>query len=171
MTTLRPKMSRSRPLFSTCWARFTQINVPVSDVGKKIGGKVEFNITQGIFVNACPIRISYVLNRVGVHIPGPASGYSVVSGADTKWYIFKVKDMIQFLERRWGKPDKVVRGATSGPLAGRRGLIVVEGAGWSDASGHVTLWNGTRCQDSCHLARDPDNGSFTPRSAKLWELQ
>ena len=85
----------NRPSFAQSWMRFAEVNVPVADVGKKIGGKVEENIKSGIFQNACPIRMSYVLNYVGVAIP--ASGYAVVSGADKKWYIFRVNEMMTFL--------------------------------------------------------------------------
>lgn len=55
-----------RPNFSVAWSLFADVNVPVKAVGKKIGGKVEANIESGVFKNACPIRMSYVLNRTGV---------------------------------------------------------------------------------------------------------
>jgi hypothetical protein len=44
------------------------VNVPVADVGKKIGGNVQKNIDAHIFENACPIRMSYVLNKTGLPI-------------------------------------------------------------------------------------------------------
>ncbi|MDR1227763.1 MAG: type VI secretion system amidase effector protein Tae4 [Azoarcus sp.] len=50
------------------------------------------------------------------------------------------------------------------------GILVVRGSGWRDAGGHVTLWDGTMCSDTCHLAYDPDNGSFSPTEAALWVL-
>lgn len=162
-----------RPVFATCWKHFQDINLPVADVGKKIGGKVQINIDlpYGGFANACPIRISYVLNRAGVPIPGPKSGHSVVSGGDNKWYMYRVKEMIKFLERAWGQPEVTASGADPVRFAGAKGIIAVQGSGWVDASGHVTLWNGARCLDSCHLASDPDNGTFVPSSAVLWVLR
>jgi len=74
-------MAQIRPFFGAAWAKFIEVNVPVADVGKKIGGKVEQNIASGVFQNACPIRMSYVLNYTGV--PIPRTGYAVVSGADS----------------------------------------------------------------------------------------
>ncbi|MEA7515189.1 T6SS effector amidase Tae4 family protein, partial [Salmonella enterica subsp. enterica serovar Virginia] len=37
---------------------------------------------------------------------------------------------------------------------GKKGIIVVKGHGWSNARGHVTLWNGSICSDQCHLLRE-----------------
>lgn len=157
-----------RPSFKLCWQKFMEVKVPVSDVGKKIGGKVLANIDSGIFQNACPIRMSYVLNYSGVHIP--ASGYSVVSGADKKWYMFRVNEMMTFLQKTFGSADKTAKSPQPADFAGMKGLIVVKGQGWSNAQGHVTLWDGAACSDSCHLLADPDNGSFLPEVAALWKL-
>ena len=161
-------MAQIRPFFGAAWAKFIEVNVPVADVGKKIGGKVEQNIASGIFQNACPIRMSYVLNYTGV--PIPRTGYAVVSGADSKWYMYRVNDMMSFLETAFGVADKTAKSPKTTDFSGLKGLIVVKGSGWSNARGHVTLWNGTTCSDTCHLLADPDNGSFTPEVASLWSL-
>lgn len=161
-------MAQTRPRFGIAWTKFSEVNVPVADVGKKIGGKVEQNIKSGIFQNACPIRMSYVLNYTGV--PIPLSTYAVVSGADRKWYMYRVNDMMTFLEKTFGAPDKTSKAPKPADFAGLKGLMVVKGNGWANARGHVTLWNGVTCSDSCHLLADPDNGSFTPEVAALWSL-
>ena len=130
---------------------------------------MEQNIRAGIFENACPHRISYVLNRVGTPIPG--NGYAVVSGGDGLWYLFRVNDTMTFLERSFGAPDRSAQMPYPAHFAGRKGLLVVKGSGWSNARGHVTLWNGATCSDSCHLGGDPDNGTFVPQTASLWFLR
>ncbi len=160
----------SRPTFHTAWAAFLEINVPVDQVGKKIGGKVQQNIDSGIFQNACPVRMSYVLNKSGRPITRGA-GYEVVSGADSSLYLYRVNEMLDYLTRTLGKPDKTVASPQPADFAGLRGILVVKGHGWSNARGHVTLWDGSRCSDSCHLMHDPDNGPFTPETASLWILQ
>jgi hypothetical protein len=114
--------------------------------------------------------MSFVLNKTGfpVHRDGR---YASVSGADGMWYMYRVSDMRSYLEDVFGKPDKVVKGLPSpSDFAGLKGILVVRGSGWRDAGGHVTLWNGTMCSDMCHLAYDPDNGSFSPTEAALWVL-
>ena len=163
----------TRPSFNKCWNLFKKVNVSVASVGTLIGGKVETNIKLGAnggFENACPIRLSYILNYAGTKLPGPKRGYAVVSGQDGKWYMYRVPDMIRFLERTWGKANKISKNAKPTDFSTARGIISVQGTGWNNATGHVTLWNGNRCLDSCHLAQDPDNGTFVPTLAKLWTL-
>ena len=160
----------ARPSFHAAWVAFTYVNVPVEAVGKKIGGNVQKNIDAHIFENACPIRMSYVLNKTGLPIVR-GSGYEVVSGADARLYLFRVNEMMDYLTRALGKPDKTVKSPTPESFAGLKGIIVVKGHGWSNARGHVTLWDGMRCSDTCHLMHDPDNGPFIPETASLWILQ
>lgn len=159
----------ARPSFQAAWARFQDIRLPVSEVGRKLGGNVQRNVDSGIFQNACPIRMSYVLNGTGLAVPN-AGPYAVVSGADRNFYMYRVNDMIKYLEAKLGPPDKTVKAPTTSDFAGLKGILVVKGSGWSNAVGHVTLWNGSICSDSCHLASDPDNGSFVPEIGHLWEL-
>ena len=69
-----------RPAFGAARNRFREVNVNVETVGKLLGGKVQHNIEAGIFQNACPIRMSYVLNYCGV--PTSNSRYATVTGSD-----------------------------------------------------------------------------------------
>jgi len=152
-----------------------EIAVPVPDVGKKIGGHVEANINippeQGGFANACPIRMSYVLNNSGFPIQ-KSPQYAMVSGGDKKWYLYRVAEMMKYLENTFGPPDKTVKGAPAeSDFAGMQGIVVVRGQGWVDAVGHITLWNGNICSDNCHLTANPDNGRFIPDTASIWILQ
>ncbi len=141
----------------------------MAQVGLLIGGKVQHNIAERIFENACPIRMSYVLDYTGV--PIPSSGYNVVSGADRRWYMYRVKEIMTFLERSFGAADKVKEAPAPHDFTNMKGILLVRGSGWNNAVGHVTLWNGQVCSGSCHLAEDPDNGTFIPSIAKLWTLK
>lgn len=58
----------NRPSFNAAWLAFRKVNHSVADVGSIIGGNVGQNITGGYFQNACPIRMSYVLNATGFPI-------------------------------------------------------------------------------------------------------
>lgn len=162
-----------RPNFETAWSAFRVVNVPVREVGLIIGGAVQRNIeipeSQGGFANACPIRMSYVMNRTGFAIQKSAQ-FKSVSGADHHQYLYHVKAMILWLELQFGAPDVVITSPKPGDLKGRRGILVVKGHGWGNATGHVTLWDGVRCADACHLIDDPLNGRFVPDSAALWIL-
>lgn len=90
------------------------------------------------------------------------------------WYLFRVREMMAFLERTFGKPDlKICKEPKPSDFAGRRGIIATNGHGWSNARGHVTLWDGSLgvCSDSCHLFADPDNGLIVPEVAVIWSLR
>lgn len=158
-----------RPKFALAWARFAEVHLSVAEVGSKIGGKVGQNIASGVFENACPIRMSYVLNYTGV--PIPRAGYHVSSGADRKWYMYRVPEMMLFLERTFGTADATHQRPTTQDFAGQQGILAVRGTGWNNAVGHVTLWDGRTCSDTCHLLGDPENGNFVPNTASLWALQ
>lgn len=158
-----------KPKFMKAWMHFSQINIPVKEVGEKIGGYVAINIESGIFQNACPIRMSYVLNMSGVLIP-KSSEYAVVSGKDKKQFMYRVNDMIKYLKKVFGEPDLVVKKPQKKDFIGKKGIIVFSGNGWSNARGHVTLWNGNICSDACHFMGSDENGSFVPETALLWEL-
>ena len=162
-----------RPSFNHAWAAFMAVRLPVKEVGRKIGGNVQKNIEipedQGGFGNACPIRMSYVLNVTGFPIP-KSSLYSSVSGADHRQYLYKVPEMMRYLEHTFGKPNKLVKSPKPSDFANMKGIIVIKGHGWKNAVGHVTLWNGRQCSDTCHLLADPDNGAFIPDTGAIWVL-
>lgn len=105
---------------------FRKVNHSVADVGSIIGGNVGKNITGGYFQNACPIRMSYVLNATGFPI-ARNSPYAKVSGADNKFYIYRVNDMIDYLTHTMGKPDLIVNNPKQSDFIGKKGIIVVKG--------------------------------------------
>jgi hypothetical protein len=166
-------MATKRPLFAHAWHAFMAVRIPVKEVGRKIGGMVQKNTELdpklGGFENACAIRMSYVLNMTGFPIH-KGNSYKTVSGADGKQYLYRVAEMMAYLERTFGKPDKSVRSPKTTDFAGSKGIIVVKGHGWANAIGHITLWDGAKCSDTCHLMSDPDNGPFVPDVASLWML-
>jgi hypothetical protein len=163
-------MPTPRPSFAQAWNLFARIKVSVKDVGNIIGGKVGANTAAGIFTNACPIRMSYVLNYSGFPIPANQK-YAIVSGKDGRQYMYHVNDMMTYLNRAFGAPDITVKSPHLTDFNGKQGILLIQGHGWKDARGHVTLWNGAICSDTCHLTDDPANGSFVPDTASLWILQ
>ena len=84
--------------------------------------------------------------------------------------MFQIREMRRYLERTFGKPDKIVKSPKPGNFTDMQGIITVVGHGWDNANGHVTLWDGAQCSDTCHLLNDPDNGPFIPETGSLWAL-
>lgn len=152
----RPQFAQARTAFQNVYG-----DGSLHHVGRFVGGKVRTNIDSGVFENACAIRMSYVLNSIG--IPIVAGSTDAVSGSDGRRYIFRVKDLFSFLQTRLGKPDLVVSHPSAAALQGRKGIIVFEVSGWTNASGHATLWDGTQCPDRCYFVQ--------AHRVNFWELR
>ncbi|WP_417914654.1 type VI secretion system amidase effector protein Tae4 [Candidatus Electronema sp. JM] len=127
---------------------------PAGEVFQAIGGKVLYNYQIGVFSNACSSRISAALNASGKEYeipffkeewPKGKVQAQVSSGADGKWYIFRVKMLVKHLTTRYGKPEEYLPEEHLQKIAGRKGIIVFEVKGWADATGHADLWDGTAC--------------------------
>ncbi len=162
MSEKRPKLRAAKTAFKEV---YDDVGKTVSGVGAKVGGKVDYNINvvpvgQGRFENACAIRLSYVLNKTGHKIPHIAG--QTVSGGQGAWYIYKVKTMIMYLHKVFGNPDHTFVNPTANALAKHKGILVFEVDGWSDATGHATIWDGTNCSDACYFAKS--------KKAYLWTL-
>lgn len=133
-------------------------------VGKVIGGKVQAKLEKKVFVNACAIRMSYVLNQSGLIVAQAPGLHS--AGADGRQYLVRVSDLLKFLISRWGQADVIVDFPKERDFAGKTGLIVFDVPEWNDATGHATLWNGKQgmeCSDSCYFSKS--------KRAYLWVLQ
>ncbi|SHM88731.1 Type VI secretion system (T6SS), amidase effector protein 4 [Pseudomonas asturiensis] len=164
-----------RPSFSSAWAasqRIYDAQNPSGKVATVIGGTVAMNVNSRDpnvrWVNTCAVRMSYILNYSGSLIPRIAG--ETVSGADKRWYFFRVKNLIAYLERQWGEAETVkYPAADGGPLAGKKGLILFEVSGWSDAQGHATLFDGSNCYDHCYF-NEPGVNYQTDR-ANFWSLR
>jgi hypothetical protein len=163
-----------RPSFKDSWAASQRIYDPTNSsakVAKVIGGKVAANIAPaGKWENTCAVRMSYILNQTNVLIPYTQG--KTVSGADKRWYFYYVRDVIAFLRRQWGEPDLVVPYPPAGggsELANKTGVLLFEVAGWSDAGGHATLWDGNICYDHCYFNEPGVN--YRTNRANFWELK
>lgn len=105
-----------------------------------IGGKVKLNIDNKYFSNTCALRVCYTLNRSGESIPYINSLTSSENGA---WHIFRVAVLINYMTETYGSPNVV--SSDPNQFTGLKGIIIYDtGSLWSDATGHATLWNGSR---------------------------
>jgi len=127
---------------------------PAQVVFRQIGGKVEVNYELGVFSNACAIRVSKALNSCGLEhkIPayksfGPDGKMSlqVSSGKHKNWYIFRVKILTKFLTEKYSEPEEYETNEYFESIKGRKGIIIYQVNGWSDATGHADLWLGDKC--------------------------
>ncbi|MET3133587.1 hypothetical protein AAKU55_003877 [Oxalobacteraceae bacterium GrIS 1.11] len=161
------------PAFATAWAASQRIYSPVNPgekVAQVVGGAIAANIhdKKNPWKNTCAVRMSYILNQSGLIIPAMPS--KTKKGADHQNYFFKVKDVIAFLKLRWGAPEIVAYPPSGGgALAGKKGIILFEVQGWSDANGHATLFNGASCYDHCYF--NEPGATYRTNKANFWALR
>ena len=93
-----------------------------------IGGKIG-NLAPG--TNTCVMRMSRAFNMAG------------------KLYdAYNVQDFLRYLAQHYGPPSITRKYAktekeSSAPFLGKTGIIAWHIEGWTDATGHFTLWDGT----------------------------
>jgi hypothetical protein len=104
--------------------------------------------------NTCAIRLSRTLNYSNSPVPHGFAGLNTVSGADGRWYGFRVTEMRRYLEGHYGRPTVTADGGEVGrsAVAGKRGIIAFAVTGWSDATGHLDLWDGAMCKHAEYFA-------------------
>ena len=131
--------------WNTLWDAYPDyLNYPDSPAVKAdIGGEV----TQSwLGPNTCTIRLSRGLNYSGLPVPAKHPGLQTVRGADGKRYAFRVAEMRSYLSFKYGVPDFDRTKRRGDPfdkilLASLRGIIAFE-IHFSDATGHLDLWDG-----------------------------
>jgi hypothetical protein len=116
----------------------------VQEVGLIIGGMVKVNIDSGDFQNACALRLSYALNKVGIKISSKDG--KVSSGADGKKYLYRINDVEKLVKNNLYSTE-TLSGTTSSDFDKKQGIIVFRSCGWGNAAGHIDLYNGTTVED------------------------
>lgn len=95
------------------------------------------------------------------------AGENTVTGKDKNYYYFRVNNLIDFLELQWGKPE-IIKYPT---VIGKKGIILFQISGWSDATGHATLFDGSKCYDHCYFSENEPEKKYITDQANFWELK
>ena len=123
--------------YSSLSRHFSDVkHLSVSGVGNLIGGKVKINVDSKTFENACALRLSYALNKSGYTIRETDGAVSF--GADGKWYLYRVSDIIKYV-----KKIAIETIDDRYNFNKKKGIIVFGDCNWTNATGHVDLFNGT----------------------------
>jgi Type VI secretion system (T6SS), amidase effector protein 4 len=129
------------PDFAALWDAYPR-GTP-DDAKASIGGALNL----AWVTNTCAIRVSHALLESGFNITdGP--GITTARGGNGKRYIFRVADLETYLNGTVGPPTTKVASPSARLVAGQRGIIQFAVSGWSDATGHFDLWNGSECAGS-----------------------
>jgi Type VI secretion system (T6SS), amidase effector protein 4 len=164
------------PALSNLWTAFPDhIAYPtLEDLYTMLGGKAAANIDSPGFGkngNTCASRMSVALNRGGSPIAG-GSGVETVGAADGSRIIFRVTHLRRYLLAKFGKPTLDITTPYDDAFSGKKGIVAFTVEGWSDASGHIALFNGTAYREPTH-----DNYSAFVRGTartvrgEFWEMR
>lgn len=207
----------ARPSWDDMRSHYPGASVPTATLyDQKIRGPFIKLYEHPAYQNTCAVRMSYALNRSGAPLARSASSGGSVRGGDKYWYWIRVAELKAELTRRFQGADEELT-LTPVPakafgnneemarlfdvrvqqgkrfietrLAGRCGIVAFDVAGWGDASGHFTLWDGEAGQLAYANGHDePDSASYyfwltqlsrTPERTKViqvtrikfWELK
>jgi hypothetical protein len=144
-------MSRISQILQSLWDNYPPGTA--EHVKQTIGG----HVNAGWITNTCTIGLSRAFNYSGDEIRGPAAaktfGMNVVSGADKKWYAYRVSEFHKYMVLKYGLPMVVPgNGAIPASILNRNGVIefIVT---FSDATGHFDVWDGSKCKHEEFFSR------------------
>lgn len=119
------------------------------------------------YANTCAMRISKALNSCPGHELPQLRTLLTIKGIDGKRYAIRVKELKKYLLSRYPPPNVFIASPKgkidNTPLLGKKGIIAFDVSGWSDASGHFTLWDGQQLvyaggHDYFNLYQEHENG-------------
>lgn len=95
------------------------------------------------------IRISYTLIKSGITISKTDGATS--SGADGKWYLYRVDDVMKLLMRNI-KPTPICSNQNKylEDFKGKKGIIIFSSCNWDDATGHIDLFDGSKVEGQAY---------------------
>ncbi|TWI95604.1 type VI secretion system (T6SS) effector Tae4 (amidase) [Mucilaginibacter frigoritolerans] len=110
------------------------------------------------------MRLSYALNKSGAPIPYERG--KTFKGADNLNYFIRVKDMASYMDATYGQPN--INGMSPSDFSGYTGIIQFNVSGWSDATGHFTLWNGSSPVYGNYFNVSQEEPGVTLTGVHLW---
>ena len=106
-----------------------------------------------------------------------ALGLNTLTGNDGRLYLFRVRELHTYLSNSIGVTPLTITRGFSASFSGSRGIAAFTVEGWSDATGHIALWNGTAYKEPAfddfrELRDNPATVRREPRTTRmtLWPL-
>ena len=123
-------------------------------VKQLLGGRV----ATGNINNTCAVRMSAALNCSGVPIPRYHNNLTTIQDGNGNNIAIRTSELNRWLRYRFGETDFYLRKQSGEPfdksqLAGKKGIISFR-IKFSDASGHIDLWDGSKFSSEYRLKKD-----------------
>jgi hypothetical protein len=139
------------------------INFSSEEAKRWIGGQVD----AAWLTNTCALRLSRTLNYNDLQLPAKFPDFHYVLGADGMRYCYRVRELRRWLDYKIGKPQfekkkKAGDAFDKTQLAGMKGIIGFD-IHFSDATGHLDLWDGRIFSSEHRMSRD-----YWVSATKIW---
>jgi len=170
-----------KPNFQQLWNEFPRRSTyqTLESLHTAIGGVAARNIHAPGFGkdgNTCASRLSVAFNRSNAPIDsGLASSLGITTLGSAKdgiangyRIIFRITEFKKYLKSILGNPTSTDNTSPyDDAFVGKQGIIAFNVNGWSDARGHIALWDGEKYRDG-----DSDNYAMHSgtQSSEFWEL-
>jgi RHS repeat-associated protein len=151
-----------------------EANYPTTGTAKQVynnvGGEAakayndhESDGDQNPYANTCALRMSLALNKSGNDIDTDVKNskgktMATLEGSDGKDYAIRKSDIKDYMKGEYGKADISAKSTDKdfdqkvSEIKGQKGVIVFDVTGWSDATGHVTIYDGKgNCGHDCYF--------------------
>lgn len=168
-----------KPEFQKLWDNFPDhARYPsLFNLYTMLGGAAAKNINApgfGPSGNACASRMSVAMNLAGHRIDDGLARAALARtlGTDRGYrIIYGVADLRAYLLRAFGKPSMDNASPFDDNFAGKKGIIAFGVKGWSGATGHIALYDGTSYREPEHddYSRFSRDRAETYRG-EFWEM-
>jgi hypothetical protein len=148
-------MAKKALVWTTLWNEYPDyVSYTSPQVKKDIGGAVD----AAWITNTCAVRLSRTLNYNGYPLPQTHKGMLTVGGADKKRYAVRVRELEPWLRSVLGAPQHEFEKKENDPfdravLAAKKGILGFD-IRFSDATGHLDLWDGSRFSSEHMMSKD-----------------
>jgi len=167
-----------KPRLQRLWNEFPDhVQYPnMAALYKMLGGAAEKNIHVegfGADGNTCASRLSVAFNKAGFPINAAIASAiraQTLGTADGSRIIFRVSDFRNYLVRLLGSPVVDRSMPYDDSFRGKVGIIAFS-VNWSNASGHIALWNGVTYREPEHdNYASFVNANIRTSLGEFWEL-
>lgn len=132
--------------------------------------------SNNAYANTCALRMSVALNKSGNDLDTKVKNSKgqtmyTLEGSDNKDYALRKNDVKDYMKGKYGGADISTKStdkdfdAQIAKIQGQKGVIVFDVTGWGNATGHVTIYDGSgNCGHDCYF-KDAINAENVQRSA------
>jgi RHS repeat-associated protein len=137
-----------------------------NSVGGKVAEAYNKNEAKGDanpYANTCALRMSVALNKSGNDLDTDVKNSKgqkmfTLEGGDGKDYALRKSDVKDYMGNKYGKADISTTNGDKdfdekiNDVKGQKGVVVFDVSGWSNATGHITIYDGKgNCGHDCYF--------------------